>query len=340
MAILELPSEDQPLDASAPRPQTTDTVFMIRPATTFRCNEETMGDNAFQHEIVPEGVDFSSPEAIAGFQTEFHARVLREFDAFVETLRSNGVNVVVVQDTEIPDTPDAVFPNNWVSLHHGGIQVRYPMKAPNRRLERELAPDVFGALTHAGHDYPTEVDLTSNELSDFPQALEGTGSMVLDRKNRIAYAAFSERTTPAPLGDFCKALDYKRITFDTIPIEGSPVYHTNVVMSVGTKVAVLCMEAISDPESRQEVCDALEQTGHQILEISLEQLTYFAGNMLEVQNSNGQSIWVMSQQAHDALNPDQLAVFTDSGSQILAVDIQTIETAGGGSARCMMAEVF
>ena len=174
MAILELPSEDQPLDASAPRPQTTDTVFMIRPATTFRCNEETMGDNAFQHEIVPEGVDFSSPEAIAGFQTEFHARVLREFDAFVETLRSNGVNVVVVQDTEIPDTPDAVFPNNWVSLHHGGIQVRYPMKAPNRRLERELAPDVFGALTHAGHDYPTEVDLTSNELSDFPQALEGT----------------------------------------------------------------------------------------------------------------------------------------------------------------------
>jgi hypothetical protein len=310
---------------------------MIRPAN-FRCNEQTMGDNTFQQEIQPDGRAPETEEEIAAFQAEVQAQALAEFDEFVAKLRARLINVVVVQDTETPDTPDSIFPNNWLSLHKGGRRVTYPMKAENRRAERELEPDVLAALSEAGHEFPDKTDLS--HLEDEGAPLEGTGSMVLDRQYGIVYAALSERTVPDSLETFASKLGYRVVSFDPVQVDGAAIYHTNVLMSVGNEVAVLCPEAIPQQTSLDWVRNTLEETGHTILEISMDQLNHFAGNMLEVHNTDGDSIWVMSQQAHDALTEEQRAVFTDSGSEILTANLQTIETAGGGSARCMLAEVF
>ena len=260
---------------------------------------------------------------------------MREFDELVEALRSAGINVIVENDTPDPHTPDSIFPNNWVSFHGDGRVVLYPMEAPNRRTERRS--DVIDKIANDYGFQVTEVlDLSGHEASG--HYLEGTGSMVLDRSNRIAYACLSSRTQLDPLGDFAQRMDFEVVSFDAVDRNGIPIYHTNVLMNVGEALAVICDEAIAREDQRAAVLARLRDTGHDIVHLSFDQLDAFAGNMLELRNNDGDRVIAMSTQAWDSLHAAQREVLLANG-KIVSSPIDNIEGSAGGSVRCMLAEV-
>ena len=301
--------------------QIASSVLMIRPAR-FESNPLTADSNRFQ------GRTSATP-------AEQHAAALEEFDGLVQKLREQEIEVIVVDDTAEPHTPDSIFPNNWVSFHADGRVVLYPMEASNRRTERRL--DIVESLG-SEHDFHVSeiIDLSHHESNG--QYLEGTGSMVLDRVNRIAYACPSTRTQLDVLGDFAQRMDYDVVAFDAVDREGVPIYHTNVLMNIGETVAVICSEAIARDDQREAVLERLRDTGHEIVTLNYDQLDAFAGNMLELRSTAGTRLIAMSQQALESLAESQLAVLQANGS-ILSTPIDTIEGSAGGSVRCMLAEI-
>lgn len=297
--------------------QTTSHLLMIRPVD-FKFNEQTAGDNKFQ---------------IAGEQADVQQKALTEFDGFVNILRDNGVDVTVISDTLEPETPDSIFPNNWVSFHDDGSVFLYPMHSPNRRQERRK--DIIEEL---GKRF--EVNHLT-DLSFYEQQtlfLEGTGSMVLDRANKIAYACLSIRTDGEVLDNFVMLTGYKAVTFQAVDQNNFPIYHTNVMMCVGEKFAVICLDSIKYTEDKITVLESFKATNKSIIAISYDQMNHFAGNMLEVENKNGESLLVMSEQALKSLHGTQITQL-EKFSRIVTAPLYTIEQNGGGSARCMLAEV-
>lgn len=304
--------------------QTTSHVLMVRPAT-FRMNEQTAVNNYFMHE---------SDESLV--ETVNHA--IEEFDRFVDVLRLAGVHVYVYQDTTERDTPDSVFPNNWISFHEDGTAVLYPMFAENRRDERR--EEVVLMLEEEGFLIHEVVDYSSAELSAV--FLEGTGSLVLDRPNERAYCALSDRAHEELLIEFCEDMGFWPVSFrayQTVGEERLPIYHTNVMLSVGTHIAVACFDSVDDPAERKNLRKHLQETGKTIVAINEDQLIHFAGNMLEVQGYKGNPIMAMSSSAYDSLTEFQRSQIREV-AEIVHSPLPTIENLGGGSARCMMAEIF
>ncbi len=302
--------------------QTTPYLLMIRPVR-FAFNEQTAASNAFQ-----------DPAAQIEAET-VQQKALNEFDAMVASLRGFGVDVTVVEDTPEPHTPDAIFPNNWISFHelNGGTVCLYPMQAPNRRPERR--PDIIEQLktrfriTHV-------LDFSAGENEG--KHLEGTGSMVLDRDFRVAYACLSPRTDAGLLDEFARQMDYRTVSFHATDEQGKAIYHTNVVMCIAERFAVVCLDCIRDAGEREQVRRTLEASRKEIIEISIEQLYRFAGNMLQIRNVRREILLVMSAQAYQSLLPDQVRQL-EKHTRIMSSDLQTIERNGGGSARCMIAEI-
>ncbi len=303
------------------RSQTTSNILMIRPVN-FEFNQETAESNAFQNaEFGEQNKDKSQQIA------------LKEFDEMVSQLRKSGVNVIVIEDTAAPYTPDSIFPNNWVSFHGNGSVITYPMQAENRRLERR--EDIIVQLSEKFY-INRRIDLSGFEADN--KFLEGTGSMVLDRKFKIAYACLSPRTNEDVLKEFSSQMNYEIVSFNAVDGAGKQIYHTNVVMCIGDMFAVICLEAIPDLDERLTVRNSLEQSGKRVVEISLEQMNQFAGNMLEIKSQKGQKMLVMSSSAYHSLNSKQLAILNEYCT-IYHFDLSMIEGNGGGSARCMMAEI-
>jgi hypothetical protein len=290
---------------------------MIRPVR-FESNPLTAASNQFQ------GRSPASPE-------QQQAMALQEFEGLVAELRENDIDVVVVDDTPEPHTPDSIFPNNWVSFHADGRVVLYPMEADNRRTERRL--DVLEKLDHQVREV---IDLSPHEADG--HYLEGTGSMVLDRVNRIAYACLSSRTQLDPLGDFAQRMGYEVVAFDAVDRNGVPIYHTNVLMNVGEELAVICDQAIPREEQRSAVLQRLRETGHDVISLDYDQLDSFAGNMLELRSNEGERVLAMSRAAFESLTEAQRERIEQNGKTIIA-KIDTIEASAGGSVRCMLAEV-
>lgn len=304
--------------------QTTNTILMIRPVS-FRMNEQTAVNNYFQEDL-----DLKN--------TEINAKAQAEFDAFVEKLRAVGVNVIVENDDKLMDTPDSIFPNNWVSFHENGDIALYPMFAENRRRERR--EEVFMRLENEGFLIENIVDYTSAE--DDGIFLEGTGSLLLDRKHGKAYCALSPRADEELFIEFCEDFDYFPVIFTAYQtVEGKrlPIYHTNVMMCLAETFAVICADSIDDKKERKAILEHLKNDGKDIITITEAQMHQFAGNMLQVRGKNDQRYLVMSKAAHDSLTPTQ-AKQIEKHCEILSSSLETIETCGGGSARCMMAEVF
>jgi hypothetical protein len=304
--------------------QLTNHILMIRPAQ-FRMNEQTAVNNYFQASA---GL---SPEEVVKKSQE-------EFDAYVSVLKEKGVQVTVVQDTEDPDTPDALFPNNWVSFHQDATVALYPMFAENRRLERREA--VLEILEEDGFIIDQVMDYTAAEDSGI--FLEGTGSLILDRVHKKAYCALSSRADEELFIEFCEDFEYTPVIFTANQtVDGSrlPIYHTNVMMCLAETFAVICLDSIDDKKERKAVVNHLREDGKEIIAISEAQMHRFAGNMLQVLGSNQTPYLVMSSTAYKSLTPDQLSKI-EQHCEIIHADLSTIETCGGGSARCMMAEVF
>ncbi len=302
-------------------PQSARTVLMVRPAC-FGFNPQTAASNAFQHTSAPGG------------GADMQRLVLLEFDALAEALQHAGVEVLIAFDTPLPEKPDAIFPNNWVSFHFDGTVALYPMLAPNRRVERRQ--DILEQVVRAGHFHVARtIDLTHREEEG--KFLEGTGSVVLDRAHRVAYASLSPRTDLDVLGEFAQLLDYELVTFDAQDSAGRPVYHTNVVMAIGTRFAVICGEAIADVRRRGAVLDRLRAGGREPIEISMAQMIDFAGNCLELKPRGGPLI-ALSTTAWQSLDRAQRRALELNGLVILAA-IPTIERVGGGGVRCMLAEL-
>jgi hypothetical protein len=298
--------------------QTTNHLLMIRPVR-FGYNAQTAVNNAFQ-------VQDANQEMVQQKATE-------EFDAFVSRLQEAGVDVTVVQDSADPHTPDSIFPNNWVSFHADGMVILYPMYAPNRRLERK--PAILEAIAQK-FIISKQVDFSGSETNDI--FLEGTGSMVLDRENKISYACISPRTDAGLLLEWCKKTGYQAVSFDAVDEKGTAIYHTNVLMAVADKYVVICLDAIPSKKERDMVVETITNSGKQIVPISFDQMNHFAGNMLQVENATGEKILVMSSQAWQWLTGEQQALLS-SFNKIVHSSLNTIESNGGGSARCMMAEV-
>lgn len=304
--------------------QTTNTILMIRPVN-FRMNEQTAVNNYFQE----------NPEML---QETINARAQQEFDAFVSKLRAAGIDVIAVDDTRDPDTPDSIFPNNWISFHQDGTVALYPMFAENRRLERR--EDILDLLEERGFVIDQIMDYTSAEEDEI--FLEGTGSIILDRVNKKAYCALSPRADEELFIEFCEDFDFAPIIFNayqTVAGKRLPIYHTNVMMCVADTFAVICLDTIDDKKERKFVVAQLQEDGKEIIEISEDQMQHFAGNMLQVQAQNGTRYLVMSEAAYKSLTPAQVQAI-EKHCPILYSALETIETCGGGSARCMMAEVF
>jgi hypothetical protein len=294
---------------------------MIRPVH-FGFNPETAESNAFQDvKLAAQTKDVAQEDA------------RREFDEMVRQLQAIGVDVMVYDDTVDPYTPDSIFPNNWVSFHASGTVVLYPMQAENRRLERR--PDIINDLAERFH-VAKVIDLTHFEKEG--KYLEGTGSMVLDRMNRVAFASLSPRTHPDVLAEFANQTGYRTVSFRAADANGKAVYHTNVLMCIGDTFAVVCLSAISDPDERLMVRQELERLNKRVIDITLEQMASFAGNMLMIQTQKGQKLLVMSTRAFESLTPKQIDQIDDYAT-LLHFDLSMIEGNGGGSARCMMAEV-
>lgn len=296
---------------------------MVRPVR-FAFNEETAGSNAFQKKSEGEGASLSE-------------LAVKEFDAFVAMLRENGVKVSVLQDTSEPFTPDSIFPNNCFSTHFDDrkrVLVLYPMLAPNRRLERKkLLPFLTSQFSVPG----SPLSLTHYEAEG--QYLEGTGSLILDREHRIAYACRSPRTSEVVVKEWASRMKYDYFLFESEDQQGVPVYHTNVMMNVGTRLAIVCMESIKDTQQRKRLAELLGENGKEVVEISFEQMNQFAGNMLELKNDKGEKLLIMSLTARKSLTPQQVSIL-EKDVRIISPDIPTIERIGGGSARCMLAEIF
>jgi hypothetical protein len=303
------------------RSQTTSNILMIRPVN-FGFNPETAESNAFQD------AEFGKQH-----QNNAQAVALKEFDEMVAQLRKAGVNVMVIDDTPQPYTPDSIFPNNWISFHANGTVITYPMQAENRRQERR--EDIIEQISKSFY-INRRIDLSVFESEN--KFLEGTGSMVLDRKHKIAYACLSPRTHEDVLKEFSVQMNYEIVKFNAVDGAGKQIYHTNVLMCIGDMFAVICLEAIPDLDERLMVRNSLEQSGKRIVEITLEQMNQFAGNMLEIKGHHGEKILVMSRAAHNSLTEKQIDILDDYCS-IHSFDLTMIEGNGGGSARCMMAEV-
>ncbi|MEE9408708.1 MAG: arginine deiminase-related protein [Polaribacter sp.] len=304
--------------------QTTNTILMIRPIN-FRMNEQTAVNNYFQEEI-----DLKN--------AEINKKAQEEFDAYVFKLKSFGVNVVVISDTDKFDSPDSIFPNNWVSFHADGTVALYPMFAENRRLERR--EDILEELEKQNFVIENVVDYTSAE--DEGVYLEGTGSILLDRVNRKAYCALSARADEELFIEFCEDFEYTPVVFianQTVNEKRVAIYHTNVMMCVAETFAVICLETIDDKSERKNVLKHLKEDGKQIIDITEKQMHSFAGNMLQVRGENDELLLIMSKAAHDSLTQSQVSKISNH-CKIVSSSLETIETCGGGSARCMMAEVF
>lgn len=302
--------------------QTTNTVLMIEPVA-FGYNAQTAENNYFQVDIENENTQ---------------DKALKEFHAFVAKLREKGIRVIVVKDTIEPNTPDSIFPNNWASFSEDGRVVLYPMFAPNRRDERRM--DILEELKQQGFEINEVFDLTHFEHED--RFLEGTGSMIFDHEHKIAYGSVSLRLDEGLFKDFCSQFGYTPIvfhSFQTADGERLPIYHTNVMMCVADKFVVISLDTIDDEIERQNVVEAIQKSGKEIIEITEKQIQNFAGNMLQVSNDKGEKFLVMSQRAYESLNEKQIERI-EKYCQIIYSDLKTIETNGGGSARCMLAEVF
>ena len=303
--------------------QITDTVLMIRPVR-FRTNEETIVNNYFQ-----KGINIT--------QEEINRKAQQEFDTLVQKLREVGVHVIQVEDIYEQDTPDSIFPNNWISFHNNGDVAIYPMFAENRRRERR--EDILDMVEEAGFEIENVFDYTEAENEGI--FLEGTGAMVLDRIHRKAYCALSPRASEELFIEFCEDFEYTPVIFRAFQKtdgELKPIYHTNVMMALGRTFAIVCLDTIEDKNERKNVLNHLKEDKKEIITISREQVDYYAGNMLEVKGKE-HSYLVMSQTAYKSLTPQQIEAI-ERHTQILYSDLSTIEICGGGSARCMLAEVF
>lgn len=299
-------------------------VLMIEPVC-FGYNTETAVNNHFQQK----------PTINA---TKIQQKALDEFRGMTEKLRGHGIEVVVIQDTKEPYTPDSIFPNNWITFHNDGQIVLYPMFAENRRLERRA--DIAEIVNKAGHRIDNVLDFSFWEEEN--RFLEGTGSMILDRERKIAYASLSERTDKSLFLQFCRTLMYQPVTFtayQTVEQCRKPVYHSNVVLSVADTYAVVCLSAIDNENERQQLVSVLRASDKEIIEITEEQMEHFAGNMLQLQNSMNQKFMVMSQTAYDSLTSEQRQKIAHY-NELIVCAVPTIEQYGGGSVRCMMAEIF
>ncbi len=301
--------------------QITDTILMVRPAH-FGFNEETAASNAFQRTDTA-----LTSEAV-------QQRAMAEFDAMVAGLRAVGVEVIVIEDRPEQYTPDAVFPNNWVTFHEDGSVITYPMYSIKRRLERR--EDIIETLAK---QYRIEDRLKMEWHERENRFLEGTGSMILDRPNHIVYACLSERTDEDLLEEFCLFSGYEKVVFRALDGQGKPIYHTNVMMALGETFAIVALDTLPIPAERAKLLAFLHHTQKTVIEISIAQMMSFSGNMLQVRNKAGNTFLVMSHQAYSSLSRDQLAQI-EAHTQILTANIPTIEMYGGGSVRCMMAEVF
>ena len=304
--------------------QTTNTIVMIRPVN-FRMNEQTAVNNYFQEDLNLKNA-------------EINTKAQEEFDSFVDKLRAVGINVVVEDDDEKDDTPDSIFPNNWVSFHENGDIAKYPMFAENRRRERR--DEVFIRLEEDGFKIENIIDYTSAEHEGI--FLEGTGSIALDRVNRKAYCALSPRADEELFIEFCEDFEFTPVIFtanQTVDGKRLAIYHTNVMMCIAENFAVICLDTIDDKKERKNVVKHLKQDGKEIISITEAQMHQFAGNMLQLRGENNQLYLVMSEAAHNSLTPNQIKTI-EKYCPILSSSLETIETCGGGSARCMMAEVF
>ena len=297
--------------------QTTNSLLMIRPVD-FRFNEQTASNNRFQQD---------------SDEINVQQKALKEFDGFVLELRNNGIDVTVINDTLQPETPDSIFPNNWISLHEDGTVVLYPMFSENRRLERRQ--DILEELSNK-FVVSRVIDLSDYENKN--HFLEGTGSLVLDRKAKIAYACRSLRTSEDVIEDFCTQTGYNFVLFNALDGTGFPIYHTNVMMCIAEEFAVICLDAIPDLIQRDMVADSLRNNGKTVMDITIDQMNQFAGNMLQVKNDRNESLLVMSDQAYHALSKEQIDLL-ETYNKIVTAPISTIEKHGGGSARCMLAEI-
>ncbi|MDN3676633.1 arginine deiminase-related protein [Flavobacterium paronense] len=305
--------------------QTTNSILMIRPVA-FRMNEQTAINNYYQKVL-----DGLSPETV-------NSKAQKEFDTFVTKLRKVGVNVIVVEDTIEPNTPDSIFPNNWISFHESGDVALYPMFAENRRAERR--EDILDTLEDEGFKINQIVDYTSAEEDGV--FLEGTGSLLLDRENGKAYCALSPRADEEVMIEFCEDFELTPVIFEafqTVNGERKLIYHTNVMMCLGDTFAVLCADCIDDKKERKMVLDSLRGDDKEIILITEEQVNNFAGNMLEVKGKNDERYLVMSESAYKSLTKKQIAQL-EAHVEIIHSSLDTIEACGGGSARCMMAEIF
>ena len=304
--------------------QTTNSILMVRPVN-FRMNEQTAVNNYYQEDLSIKNV-------------EINKKAQLEFDNYVNKLKSFGINVIVISDSLENDTPDSIFPNNWISFHENGTVAIYPMFAENRRLERR--EDVLLKVEEKGFVIHDIIDYTAAEDQDV--FLEGTGSMILDRKNRKAYCALSPRANEELFIEFCEDLEYTPVIFNayqTVNGKREAIYHTNVMMCVAETFAIVCLSCIDDKKERKQVLKSLKEDKKQVIEISEEQVANFAGNMLQVRGLQDTRFLIMSQSAFEVLRKDQVQKI-ENHCEIISSPLTTIETCGGGSARCMMAEIF
>jgi len=301
--------------------QAANALMMVRPVR-FCYNAETAVDNAFQENT---SFDLKSTQE----------KALKEFDAYVETLRSKGVEVAVFEDTVEPHTPDSIFPNNWISFHEDGTIVLYPMKAKNRRLERR--PEIVEGIQEK-HSFNIKERIDISKAEEENVFLEGTGSIVFDYVNKIAYACISQRTDKALLEDISRKIGYKVHAFTSVDENGKEIYHTNVMMCLGERFAMVCAQSIRDDAEREALIKSLTETGHEVVLLTYEQMNSFAGNALEVQNKTGDRHLIISKKGFDSLTEDQKDTI-GRYSEIVPIVLETIETNGGGSARCMIADI-
>ncbi|TAG86554.1 MAG: amidinotransferase [Bacteroidetes bacterium] len=301
--------------------QTTNNVLMIRPVR-FTYNTQTAESNSFQNEALREDAENTQKKA------------LQEFDTMVESLRKEGINVHVIEDTPEPHTPDSIFPNNWISFHQTNDIILYPMQAENRRLERRN--DIVESLREI-YQVNQIIDFSHYEKEN--KFLEGTGSLILDRVNKVAYSCLSPRANQDLLKEFGEKMQYEMIVFDALDRHKKPIYHTNVVMCMGNNFGVICLECVPDTTQKQNIINAFERTNKELIEISFEQLENFAGNMLQLKTNQNSTILVMSERAFKSLTNTQIEKITKY-TKIFHSPLDTIENNGGGSARCMIAEVF
>eukprot|EP00300_Choanocystis_sp_HF-7_P002291 c11763_g1_i1.p1 GENE.c11763_g1_i1~~c11763_g1_i1.p1 ORF type:complete len:308 (+),score=61.12 c11763_g1_i1:42-965(+) len=299
--------------------QTPSAVLLVRPAA-FGPNTQTLESNPFQQN--------------SGEHGNSQTQALKEFDDMVQAMRDRGITALVLEDTPDPQKPDAIFPNNWISFHHNGTVVIYPMLAPNRRLERRVSA-ALAAVKQEGFSVTETIDLTPYEESN--RFLEGTGSIVFDYDSRIAYMNTSQRSHPDLLADVCDKLGFAPCIFQATDDQGRDIYHTNVVMNIGSDFAIICSASIRDPSQRGMVLETLRSSGKEVIEISCHQMGSFAGNMLEVSSDKG-PVLVMSETAFRSLTEAQLK-FLQQRVEVLSVPLNTIESVGGGSARCMLAGI-